>query len=45
MNGNYCAESCNIEISALQIQENTLTQDKTPVLFQRKIRDTQYLTL
>ena len=37
MNGKYCTESCNIEIAALQIQENILTQDKTPVLFQHNI--------
>ena len=37
INGNCCSESINIEIPALQVQQNTQTQTKTSVLFQHKI--------
>ena len=38
MNGNYCAESKNVEISVDQIGQNTNNE-----LFQHKISHTQYL--
>ena len=38
MNGNYCAESKNIEIPVDQIGQNTKIE-----LFQHKIGHTQYL--